>query len=228
VQTTVDLDRFKFSSTGEKLGMVKLTISKFYRVSGGSTQLKGVAPDIILPGLYDNIKIGEAVYEHGLPWDEIPPAKFAKFKNDFPLSSLRSRSQSRLKDENRFKNVLQQQAIITRNRNETLVSLNEEEVLNKNRADRKVMLANNSLQRRWQLEQKIISKEQFDTWEKREANAEDIDPEELEHEQIQFRETLRKLPESERDAWEARSWRDYMVEDALNILSDFVNQTREG
>jgi carboxyl-terminal processing protease len=228
VQTTIDLDRFRFSKTGDKLGMVKLTISKFYRVSGGSTQLKGVAPDIILPGLYDNIKIGEAEYEFGLPWDEIPPAKFARFSERFPLTGLRNRSQSRLKNENRFKNVLQRQAIITRNRNETLVSLNEEEVLNKNKADRKVTLAANRLQRRWQLKQKIISQEQFDKWEKRDANAEDIDPEELEHEQIQFRENLRKLPESERDAWEARSWRDYMVEEALNILSDFVNQTREG
>lgn len=228
VQTTVDLDRFRFSNTGDKLGMVKLTISKFYRISGGSTQLKGVAPDIILPGLYDDIKIGEAEYEFGLPWDEIPPAKFEKFGPDLPLAALRNRSQARLKNESRFQNVLERQAIITRNRNETLVSLNEEEVLNKNRADRKVTLASNSLQRRWQLEQKIISQEQFDMWEKREATAEDTDPEELEHEQIQFRETLRKLPESEREAWEARSWRDFMVEEALNILSDLVNQTREG
>ena len=228
VQTTVDLDRFRFSNTGDKQGFVKLTIAKFYRISGGSTQLKGVRPDILLPGLYDNIKIGETVYEYSLPWDEIPPAKYKRFGADFPFSYLRKNSRARIKSNERFQNVLQRQAIITRNRNGTLVSLNEEEVLNKNKADRKVTLASNRLQRRWQLKQKIISQEQFDKWEKREANAEDIDPEELEHEQIQFRENLRKLPESERDAWEARSWRDYMVEEALSILSDYVNQTREG
>ena len=141
MQTTVDLDRFRFSNTGDRLGIVKLTISKFYRISGGSTQLKGVRPDVLLPGLYDNIKIGETVYEYSLPWDEIPPAKYKEFDADFPLSYLRKQSRARIKSNERFQNVMQRQAIITRNRNETLVSLNEEEVLNKNRADRKVTLA---------------------------------------------------------------------------------------
>ena len=81
-------------------GQLKLTESKFYRVSGKSTQLLGVTPDIELPSPYDPEKVGESSLEHALPWDTIPPAKHDIFWNRFlktpPIETLRAAHQKRL------------------------------------------------------------------------------------------------------------------------------------
>jgi carboxyl-terminal processing protease len=60
----------------EKLGAVKVTISKFFRPSGASTQLKGVESDVVLPDLFDEYEIGEKHYDYALPWEKIPPSDF--------------------------------------------------------------------------------------------------------------------------------------------------------
>lgn len=70
VQNMVDLNDF-IQYNGKKLGQVKLTIAKFYRVNGGSTQHKGVTPDIEFPSLYDADKYGEDASPFALPWDQI-------------------------------------------------------------------------------------------------------------------------------------------------------------
>ena len=56
--------------------MLKLTVRKFYRASGSSTQLKGVIPDIVLPSRNNVLEIGEASLDNPLPWDTIESAKF--------------------------------------------------------------------------------------------------------------------------------------------------------
>jgi carboxyl-terminal processing protease len=61
---------------GPKLGAVKITISKFYRPSGSSTQLRGVGADIVIPSLVDQLEIGEENYDHALPWDQIGTSEF--------------------------------------------------------------------------------------------------------------------------------------------------------
>ena len=63
------------------MGALKLTIQKFYRINGGSTQLNGVVPDIIFPDHYDSIKIGERDQQFPLEWDKIPEAMY------FPMSN---------------------------------------------------------------------------------------------------------------------------------------------
>ena len=75
VQRNVPLGKpLDFFSGRSELGAVKLTFQKFYRVSGGSTQLKGVSSDIVLPDPYDYIKIREKDNPSALPWDEIRKA----------------------------------------------------------------------------------------------------------------------------------------------------------
>ena len=59
-------------------GEVKLTIQNFYRINGGSTQLRGVTPDIILPDSYNYLKVGEQENEYPLQWTEISPASYEK------------------------------------------------------------------------------------------------------------------------------------------------------
>ena len=74
VQTVYSLDR-QLNQTplfeGKRGGSVKFTIQKFYRVNGGSTQVRGVVPDLVVPAFTDYMELGEASMPHALPWDEI-------------------------------------------------------------------------------------------------------------------------------------------------------------
>ncbi len=74
VQTLVDLNRL--TRAKEPQGQVKLTVAKFYRVSGSSTQHRGVHPDILIPSLVDREEVGESSQKNALPWDEIAPIRY--------------------------------------------------------------------------------------------------------------------------------------------------------
>jgi carboxyl-terminal processing protease len=75
VQNLLGLQRY-IPKEEEKLGQLKLTIAKFYRVNGGSTQNIGVTPDLKLPSTYDETTVGESSYPSALPWDQIPSSDF--------------------------------------------------------------------------------------------------------------------------------------------------------
>lgn len=75
VQTLIDLGRF-LPQVKDKLGQLKLTIAKFYRINGESTQNRGVLPDVALPPAFATDEVGESAQEHALPWDEIPPTRY--------------------------------------------------------------------------------------------------------------------------------------------------------
>ena len=64
------------------IGALKITTEKFYRINGGTTQLEGVRPDIVLPDAYEYIKTGEKEYPYALAVDEIPAANYTKWKRD--------------------------------------------------------------------------------------------------------------------------------------------------
>ena len=72
------------------LGYIKYTVEKFYRITGGSTQLKGVEPDIILPDLYSHLDYGEAATDYPLPWDEIQTLPFEKWQRQLPAAVLKN------------------------------------------------------------------------------------------------------------------------------------------
>ncbi len=91
---------------GEKLGAVKITISKFYRPSGGTTQLRGVESDIVFPSLVDLLEIGEKHYDYALPWDQIKPASFNKLNLTKPyVETLSKLSGERVKGDPEFKKI---------------------------------------------------------------------------------------------------------------------------
>ncbi len=79
VQTVMDLNRY-YNFDGD-LGGMTITIQKFYRINGGSTQLEGVKPDIILPSRYTYMDIGEKEYSNPLPWDQIKKANYDLWNN---------------------------------------------------------------------------------------------------------------------------------------------------
>lgn len=77
VQRFFDLDRaIRGNNDLKPLGQVKITTQKFYRINGGSTQLKGVEPDIILPDVYQYLETGEQSYDHPIEWSEIEPVEY--------------------------------------------------------------------------------------------------------------------------------------------------------
>ncbi|MFA7287600.1 MAG: carboxy terminal-processing peptidase [Melioribacteraceae bacterium] len=79
VQNLIDLSRFL--SNKEKSGELKITIAKFYRITGSSTQNLGVEPDIELPSLYDKHEYGESSKPSALPWDKIASSDYQKYGN---------------------------------------------------------------------------------------------------------------------------------------------------
>lgn len=100
VQSLVELQPMVervLDDTSSNPGAVKITIRKFYRASGASTQLKGITPDIVLPSVNNYADIGEASLEDPLPWDTITAAKFEAENRVAPLlDELRVRSEKRL------------------------------------------------------------------------------------------------------------------------------------
>ena len=99
VQTIIDLNEnipLLHVRKYEDIGALKVTIQKFYRVNGSSTQYKGVEPDIVLPNLFEYIKSGERYLDYSLPWDSIDPVDFVPYKRPFDLAQLRALSAKRV------------------------------------------------------------------------------------------------------------------------------------
>lgn len=107
-------------------GALKVTISKFYRPSGKSTQLAGVASDIVLPSLTDTPEIGEAELGNPLPWDTIPAASFPVHDLVQPyLADLRALSAKRIAKDTGFAALQEDRARFQKDRETKSISLNE-------------------------------------------------------------------------------------------------------
>jgi len=100
VQTIIDLNEnipLLHLKRYDDLGALKATIQKFYRIDGGSTQYRGVEPDIVLPSLFQNLESGEQYLDYSLPWDQDDPAEFEKYSDKIgDLQAIIKRSQKRV------------------------------------------------------------------------------------------------------------------------------------
>ena len=94
-----------FLSSNSDLGTIKLTLQKFYRVNGGSTQLKGVVSDIILPDNFEYLKFREKDDPDALPWDEIKNAPITTWRSGYEISTIRQLSDARLKTNDAFRMI---------------------------------------------------------------------------------------------------------------------------
>ncbi len=131
VQTLIDVQRFMplFAQTRDA-GAVKLTIQKFYRVKGGSTQLRGVASDIVLPSLTDHEDVGEGSLKNPLGYDEVPARRFTPSGNIGALvPRLRSASEARVAASPEFDYVQEDRERLRLRIEENEVSLNKSERL---------------------------------------------------------------------------------------------------
>lgn len=127
VQTVLDLDQMVRNSKPE-FGELKVTIAQFFRVNGGTTQLRGVTPDISLPGLSDPTSFGETSYDNALPWAQIKPAKYEPADTlKTLLPALQSRHDARVKSNPDFQRLLEDIADLKAQREKGIISLNEAE-----------------------------------------------------------------------------------------------------
>lgn len=125
VQNLLGLDRF-IRSDDEEYGQVKVTIAKFYRITGSSTQHRGVIPDITFPSIYNEMDFGENKQLHALPWDEISPALFEPDDRvSMFLADLRLNSKKRMAKDREFQYILEDIEEYRAEQNRNLVSLKE-------------------------------------------------------------------------------------------------------
>jgi carboxyl-terminal processing protease len=130
VQTILPIGRFAslLGSHSDEDGALKLTIQKFYRVAGGSTQLHGVASDIVLPSLSDLPEFGEGALKNALAYDEVTKAKYTKWSDNHSLfvDQLRARSEERAKNDPEFHYVMEDVDRLRHKMDENRISLNED------------------------------------------------------------------------------------------------------
>ena len=127
VQSIIDINKIIQATQSEEfgdLGALKVTIQKFYRITGGSTQYKGVIPDIILPSLFQHLQSGEKYLDYSLPWDQIGPAKYTPFRGkSLDLDMIRKRSLQRVEHDPELQAIAKEAVKADEQSKETAVSL---------------------------------------------------------------------------------------------------------
>jgi carboxyl-terminal processing protease len=157
VQSPIDLDRIIQRSMSDRIaaitgggrgaagngsqntyGQLNLTIAKFYRVSGGSTQHKGVIPDIQFPSVIPLDKYGEDTEPSALPYDVIPKSDFVKVGDlSAAIPQLTKMHQQRMSENTSYKLLLQDIADYKKNESEKSITLNEQQLKKQRDADEK-------------------------------------------------------------------------------------------
>ncbi len=125
VQNMIDLNRM-IPAANKRLGQIKLTVAKFYRINGSSTQNLGVKPDISFPSPYEAKEFGESSQPSALPWDQIQAvqySKFGKLSKFFP--QLLEKHEQRTKRDLEYQHMLEDIAAFKENRAIKVFSLNE-------------------------------------------------------------------------------------------------------
>jgi carboxyl-terminal processing protease len=138
-------------------GQITLTQQKFYRITGGSTQNRGVIPDIKLPSLYNVTEVGESSLEAALPWDKIRPAQFKTYTDFSPkIPRLKALHEKRVSKDPDFIHLTETNKLIESRRQQKDISLNEKKrrVEKKELEDIQIKLENN---RREALGMKLIT-----------------------------------------------------------------------
>jgi carboxyl-terminal processing protease len=125
VQTLINLDKFS-QNDKLKFGELKMTIAQFFRINGGTTQLRGVTPDIKFPVTSDDDSFGESSYDNALPWVQIKPATFMPAGDLKELvSPLQKKHDARVAKDRDFLDIESDIAEALKLRKNNVISLNE-------------------------------------------------------------------------------------------------------
>lgn len=190
------------------LGALKLTIQKFYRITGSSTQFKGVVPDISLPDFSSYLNVREEKQSYALPWDQIKGQKYSIWKDAhlYDYNYLRTQSAARIAKNSKIQNLIKNIAFVKKRKDETLISLNFAEQRKKNK-ERKRMLK---------------SFENDDENSKLSISL--FEPSLLEHRTIlkQDQEKWSENFKKKQEEWFSILQKDYLLEETLFILNDMI------
>lgn len=128
VQTMVDLDKITHNPNHE-LGELKLTVAQFFRINGGTTQLRGVTPDFTLPSASDTEHFGESSYDSALPWMQIKPADYQQSATDIQglVPKLQQKHDERVVSDLDYQYLVEDINELTEQRKKNELSLNEAE-----------------------------------------------------------------------------------------------------
>jgi carboxyl-terminal processing protease len=195
VQNVYELNRYIRITDFGDLGAVKTTTQKFYRINGGSTQLKGVTSDVHMPDRFSHVEIGERDMDNAMPWDKIEPADYKTVAIP-SYENIIQKSRERLSKSDQFTLIDENAKWLSQRRNETKYNLN----LKKFEAEQKA------------IEQEIKKYKPINTY-KNNLLFQSL-PYEI---AIMQKDTLLK---EKRVRWHESLSADAYVEEALNILDD--------
>ena len=155
-------------------GQIKITESKFYRVSGSSTQAKGIEPDIVLPSTWDIEETGESSLDESLPWDTIRPIRHRKYNlNSFAIQKASENHLDRLFNDPNMLYIQKVRKKYDQRKNRKRLSLNIVE-REKDKLDRRSWILNTENSRR-----SLLNMDVFNSYDDLEAFREDIDSDEI-------------------------------------------------
>jgi carboxyl-terminal processing protease len=121
------------------IGGMKVTSQKFYRISGVSTQYKGITPDIILPDPYGHLENREQDMDYSLPWDKVAAQNYKKWgKYRYDIGKLKKLSGKRIKKNKRFQKIVKSVEYLKKRKDDTLSSLNLKETLSEDKKNKEI------------------------------------------------------------------------------------------
>lgn len=196
VQNVIDLNQFVRNSDVGDLGALKTTTQKFYRINGGSTQLKGVSSDIVMPDRYAYLKMGERDVDNAMPWDKIDPAAYTVWDKTANFNKAILNSKSRIEHNEQFKLIEENAKWIDSRSEDNTYSLNME----------KFKIAQSAIEetaKKYKPISKYKNSLQFSS---------------LPYELLET--SKDSILKEKRDRWHEGLSKDVYVEEALNVLDD--------
>ncbi len=197
VQSMLDLDAYlpPAYASMRPMGSLKLTIQKFYRINGGTTQYKGVVPDILIPDAYSNLEVGEKNLDYPMPWDTVSSLSYGKWaKNKTDLPTLKKKSQARLKADPFAQKLAELTERLQRQRERTYLSLQKTKYFQEQETARK-------------------ETEKFEAVQKENANLK-VSPLAL------ARPAADSLDDEKEKKWREALSKDFYLREAVNVLGD--------
>lgn len=195
VQNVYELNRYIRNSSFGDLGALKTTTQKFYRINGGSTQLKGVSSDVHMPDRFSYMEIGERDIKNAMPWDKIEPANYQTF-NIPNFDNIIQKSRERIKSSAQFALIDDNAKWLSKRRDEHMYNLN----LDKFEAEQKA------------IEQEIKKYKPISTYKNN-----------LQFQSLPYENALMQkdsLLKEKRVRWHESLSKDAYVEEAINILDN--------
>jgi carboxyl-terminal processing protease len=201
VQNVIDLNQFVRGNSLGDLGALKTTTQKFYRIDGGSTQLKGVLSDIVLPDRFRYLDMGERDATNAMPWDKIDPAKYVPVSNGF--ETIIAKSNSRIATNDNFKLIDENAKWIFERKDDNDFDLNLE-------AFKAKMQDSDEKAKKFKAISEFNNQLQF-SW--------------LPYENELFEKDA--LSKEKRERWHEEMQKDIYVDEAFNVLADLKTSGKE-